>query len=395
MSEPAPFRDEFDLAPGLLYLNSGTHSLTPRAVLDAIAREERQYETNPTARLMGAWERLWEVQKGLADFLRADPRSLILRHNVTEAMNAFILGIPLAKGSEILFSDLEYQAVENIGFYRAQRDGLTLRKFHLPLPEAGRMAPEEIADLIARELRPETGLLVLSHVLTGNGMILPVAEIAARTRAKGVLLAVDGAHAAGALDLDFGTLENLDFYGSNLHKWMLGPKGTGFGWVSPRHHETLRPLEAGWATFESPDDYKPFGDGARFPARFLMQGCRNFAPFFAVEETLAFWKNHGPEKIRARIRSLQEFLEAEAAARLGWPLLSPDLDGGRRGPLTAFALPARLEERGHGLISRLLDEHRLQISMTRMQGRWRMRLSPHVYNTEAEISRAVEILSLL
>ena len=187
-------------------------------------------------------------------------------------------------------------------------------------------------------------------------------------------------------------MENLDFYGSNLHKWLLGPKGTGFGWVSPRHHESLRPLEAGWSTFESPNDYKAFGDGARFPARFLMQGCRNFAPFFAIEDMLAFWEKHAPAKIRTRIRSLQEFMEREVAAKLNWPLLSPPLDGGMRGPLTTYALPAHLEEQGYGLMSRLLTEHGLQISVTRMQGRWRMRLSPHVDITEEEIARAVDIL---
>jgi isopenicillin-N epimerase len=387
------FAGEFDPMPGLLYLNSGTHSLTPRSVLDAISRGEREYETNPTAQLMRVWGRLWNVQKRLGAFLRADPKSLFLRQNVTEAMNAFILGVPLPMGSEILLSDLEYQAVENIALYRAERDGATVRKFHLPVPEAGRMTPREIADLVAGELRPETGLLILSHVFTGNGMVLPIAEIAARARAQGVLLAVDGAHAAGALDLDFGALGDVDFYGSNLHKWMLGPKGTGFGWVSPRHHEALRPLEAGWATFESPNEYKPFGDGARFPARFLMQGCRNFAPFFAIEDMLAFWDKHGAAEIRARVRSLQKFLEAEVAAKLGWTPLSPPLDGGARGPLTTYELPPHLEKEGYELMSRLLREHGLQISMTRMQGRWRMRFSPHVYVTEENIARAVEILA--
>ncbi|MDE2510628.1 MAG: aminotransferase class V-fold PLP-dependent enzyme, partial [Elusimicrobia bacterium] len=283
----------------------------------------------------------------------------------------------LPMGAEILLSDMEYPAVANICRYRAERDGLTVRTFSLPF------TPEQ--------LRPETGLLVLSHVLTGTGEVLPVAEIAAATRAQGVLLAVDGAHAAGALELDFRTLGNLDFYGSNLHKWMMGPKGTGFGWVSPRHHEALRPLEAGWATFESPDDYAAFGDGARFPARMLMQGCRNFAPFFAIEDTLAYWDAAGAAKIRSRIRELQRRVEAE----LTWPLLSPPLDGGARGPLTTYELPARLEQEGYGLMKRILKEHALQIGLPSVKGRSRLRLSPHIYNTEDEISRAAEILRSL
>jgi isopenicillin-N epimerase len=258
---------------------------------------------------------------------------------------------------------------------------LKIRKFALPFT--------------AGELRPETSLVVVSHVTTGTGGIAPIKDIAAITRAKGVLLAVDGAHAAGALELDFAALADVDFYGSNLHKWMLGPKGTGFGWVSPRHHETMVPLEAGWATFESPNDYAAFGDGARFPARFAMQGCRNFAPFFAIADTLAFWDKHGDGAIRARIRGLQAHLEKEVSAKLGWPLLSPALAGGRRGPLTTFELPPHLEKEGYALMSRILREHKLQVGLPRVKGISRLRLSPHVYNTEDEISRAVSILKTL
>jgi isopenicillin-N epimerase len=361
----------------VIYLNNGTHSLTPKPVMDAIARYEREYETNPTAQLNRVYGRLWDVQKRLGAFLGADPKCLFLRQNVTEAMNAFILGIPLPMGSEILLSDVEYGAVENICRYRAERDGLTIRKFSLPFT--------------ADQLRPETGLVVVSHVLTGTGEILPIAQIAAQTRAQGVLLAVDGAHAAGALHLDFKALENVDFYGSNLHKWMMGPKGTGFGWVSPRHHEALRPLEAGWATFESPNDFASFGDGARFPARMTMQGCRNFAPFLAIEDTLAYWDAQGAAKIRARIRELQRHLESQ----MKWPLLSPPLDGGARGPLTAYELPAHLEKEGYALMGRVLDQHGLQIGLPKVLGRTRLRLSPHIDNNEDEITRAAAILQSL
>lgn len=365
----------------MIYLNNGTHSLTPAAILDAVDRYERDYEANPTANLSAAWARLWEVQKGLGKFLKADPKDLFLRQNVTEAMNAFILGIPLLEGAEILLSDQEYQAVANVCRFRAERDGLTVRTFSPPF------TPEE--------LRPETALLVVSHVTTGTGEVLPVADIAKAARAEGVLLAVDGAHAAGALDLDFGALAGLDFYGSNMHKWMMGPKGTGFGWVNPRHHETLVPLEAGWATFESPKEYAAFGDGTRFPARMLMQGCRNFAPFFALADTLAFWEERGPGMIRARLRELQAHVEKEAAAKLGWTLLSPALNGGARGPLTTYELPAPLEKEGAALMGRLLKDHGLQIGLPRVKGRWRLRLSPHIYNTEEEITRAVDILKSL
>ena len=53
----------------------------------------------------------------------------------------------------------------------------------------------------------------------------------------------------GALPLDFKRFDDVDFYGGNLHKWVMGPKGTGFGWVHPRHQKSLEPRE-----IESPDN---------------------------------------------------------------------------------------------------------------------------------------------
>src|SRR5688500_10093419 len=114
-------RHEFDLDPDLIYLNSGTHSIVPRRVLDAVQRHQRHFERNPTANLFGVAERLWATQKGLAGFLGVRAEDLFLRANITEPIAEFILGVPLAEG-EILTSDLEYGAIANICRFRAEQD---------------------------------------------------------------------------------------------------------------------------------------------------------------------------------------------------------------------------------------------------------------------------------
>lgn len=377
-------REEFDLDPSFIYLNSGTHSIAPRAVLEAVTRHQREYERNPTQGLIAVWAKLWDVQKRLAAFFHAEPEDLFLRHNVSEAMAAFILGMPLREGGEILLSDLEYGAVENICRERAYKGNYELRRFHIPLNAEG------LTKLVVDQLRDRTRLLVLSHVATGTGLLLPIARIAEETRKRGILLAVDGAHAAGALPLDFRDLQDVDFYGTNLHKWLLGPKGTGFGWVPKRHQEALRPLEPGWTTFETAPEFASFGGGSRFASRLLMPGCRDFAPFLALHETLDFWKRHGEGAIRARLDALMTELE-RVMDPLGWEPLSPPL-GSLRGPLAAYALPERLEKEGPALMSRLLAERRLQVSITRPHGKCRLRLSPHVYNTEEELAQAAKAL---
>ncbi len=382
-------RDAFNLRPDIIYLNSGTHSICPRPVTEAVTRYQQDYEFNPTQGLLNAWPRIWEAQKALALFFGAKPDDLFLRPNVTEVMNAFILGAPLARGSEILVSDVEYGAIVNTCRFRALRDSLTVRSFHVPVTaDAG-----QLAALVKSELRSNTSMLMLSHVTTGTGLTFPLVEIARECRSRNILLAVDGAHAPGAKAIDFSQLGDVDFYGGNLHKWMLGPKGTAFGWVAPRNQEALAALGAGWPTFECPDFFDGFSQGSRFTQRMVMLGCRDFAAFLAIHDMLEFWRSTGATVIRARLASLQAVAEIEMT-KLKWKCLSPP-PGPLRGPLLSYELPEAFQKFGAPFINTIYNQHKLQVSVPCVQGRYAVRISPHIYNTEEEIVRAAKILGEL
>jgi isopenicillin-N epimerase len=374
------FRADFDLDPSLIYLNGGTHSICPRAVNDAVERERRVFERNPTQGIFGAWERLWAVQSRLAAHFHADPRDLFIRTNVAEALNEFIHGIPLPATGEVLVSSLEYGAVALSARRRAERSGLAFREFNLPARPA---RPDEPLAAVLSALRAETRLLVVSDVMTPNGLVLPVRELARETRRRGILLAVDGAHGAGSLPLDFRELEDVDFYGGNLHKWFMAPKGTAFGWVPRRHQEAVEPRHYGWMACETPPVFAAFGGGSRFAARFLAIGGRDFAPWYAIADAVEYW-----EARRARIAELQRRVEALADAELGWEKASPDA-GPARGPLLSYYLPEKLAAMGWGLMHRLRAEKGVQVSTPLVNGRGVLRLSPHVWNSEEELERAV------
>jgi isopenicillin-N epimerase len=393
-----PLRAEFDLDPELIYLNSGTHSLCPRRVIDAVVRELRQYELNPTAQLIETYPRMWEIQKDVAAFLKARPEDLYLRPNVTASLNVFLMGIELenAAGGEILVSDSEYGATVNICRLRAERDGMKLRSFHLPgkSEEIEGLTPERLADTVIRELRPETRILLLSHVATGNGMRLPLEPIARETRKRGIVLAVDAAHATAALELDFARLSDVDFYGGNLHKWVMGPKGTAYGWVHPRMQPRLKPITAGWMTFEVNPAHGKFAPGHPFAQKFYDSACIDFSPYLALHETFAFWREWGARPIRARLQELRDCVETEMKAHTGWKCLTPTHPE-LRGPLLSYELPERLLAEGYALMQRVLREHRVQIASTYFQGGWVLRISPHVHNSEDEIRRAAEAFAKL
>lgn len=379
----------------MIYLNSGSHSITPSPILDAVQRYQREYEMNPTMGLFGAYDRLWKVQCRVAKFFGADPRDIFLRANVTEVINEFVLGLSsqhLPQGCEVAITDLEYGAVTNLVRHRCERDGLKEVSVRLPSTSAEfqKLTPESVADLVLSQLTPRTRMLVCSDVMTSNGLVLPIEQIAQETRKRGILLVVDGAHGPGALDLDLKRFENVDFYGGNLHKWMMGPKGTSFGWVHPLHQDKLTPLQAGWTTYENPFIFQSFGGGSRFASRMLMVGCRDFAPFFALEDLMDYWEKTGPSKIRGEIYAMQADLEDKMRA-LDLPSLSPPR-GALRGPLLSYELPQAVRDATPRLIFSLVKEQGLQVLFPLMQGRPVLRLTTHVYNTREDHTRAVEIL---
>jgi isopenicillin-N epimerase len=381
-------REEFDHDPALAYLNWGTHSMTPLRVLDAVQRYQREYESNPTQGYIESYARLWSVQEELAAWFRADPRDLILRTNVSEVMNAFILGMVLEPSCEILATELEYMAILAQCRFRAERDGLALRTFELP---TGKVKASALVDAVTSALSEKTRMLVVSQVISGTGIVLPILEIARETRKRGVLLVVDGAHSPGTVSLDFSAMDDVDFFGGNLHKWFMGPKGTAFGWVNRRHQASLLPLQAGWTTYNCGKPFTDYGGGSEFQGRLAMIGCRDFAPFYAIHDTISFWRDHGgDDALRAELYKLQDSFRERLEKELKLEPISPP-PGPLRGPLVAFALPPDVD--GKALQQKLLEDHRVQILSTmKIKGNFALRVSPHFSSSEDELERAIDAL---
>lgn len=385
------YRTLFDLDPSVTYLNSGTHSITPRSILEAVTRYQRDYEKNPTRKLFEAWGNLWETQKILGQFFKADPRDLIIAVNITWPMNVFIQGVKLDSGA-IAISDCEYGAMVNICKMRCEREKRELQTIRIPA------TPEDLAGLsisdwvqkVVSQFTSQTRLFLISHVTTGNSLKIPLLELAKETRKRGVILIVDGAHAPGAFDLDISQWDDVDFYGGNLHKWFLGPKGTAFGWVNKRHQDQLEPLAGGWMTFESFPPFDAFGGGSRFAQRFCVCGSIDFAPFFAIGETIDFWNEQGKENIFESIRSIRNFTE-EAALGNGFKLVSPRA-GDFAGPSVTLDSNSAIKKEGYGWIEKFQTETGVQLAAPAFRGEARLRVAGHIHNTNEEIIRTFELL---
>jgi isopenicillin-N epimerase len=328
------------------------------------------------------------VQKDLAAYLGVDPHDLFLRGNVTAAFNDFLFALPELGEGELVATGWEYGGIVGVARQWAKVRGMDFRL--APLAVRPEWTSAELAAAVAASLGPRTRVLLLSHVATATGALLPITEIALEAQKRGVITVVDGAHAVGALPFRIDALEGVDFYGGNFHKWFLGPEGTGFGWVAPRWKEKLLWKFGGWAHERPPPFYQGFGEGVAETCRRFFPGTIDRIPFLGLGEVLAFWEEHGHQRLRARQRALLDLVAAEVEA-LGWERLSPR-EASLLGPLVSFRRPAAWQGEATVLATRLYQEAKVQLALPVVQDIPLVRFSPGVYAGEEEIREAIRRL---
>ena len=238
-------RDQFLLDPDWTFLNFGGLGSCPLPVLNSLLEWTQSEERAPSA---GHDEKAWsKVKEKLARFLGKTCRKedLGLINCATEGINMIINGLPLRKGDEVITSTHEHVAV-NVGLLnRMQRDGIVIRLFEPDL-ENGLGNVERISRLI----NGRTRLILVSHVTCTTGQRFPDKEISRLAREKGIWFALDGAQAPVCVPFDIVEC-GVDFYTCSTHKWIMGPKRTGFH---------LRP--AGAARYPSTGHGRSFDLGA-------------------------------------------------------------------------------------------------------------------------------------
>lgn len=370
------------LDDGLVYLNTGSYGIVAREVFDRVTELRRQMQSNPVDFL---WRRggelLRRARECLAEEIGCEPSQVIFTDNVTTAMNLVAASLRVKGPGEILLSDHEYPAVRFAWERAAQQQGLRLRYVRLPeLPGSA----EEIVAAFARHLCPATRILFFSHVLYTTGMILPAWELCQLARQNGVVSVIDGAHAPGMLDLDV-TRIGCDFYGANLHKWLLAPVGAGFLYVRPGMEDRILPLTVSWGWYydrAKAFQWNQFG-GSPWQRSFEFAGSRDVTPWLVVPEAVGFLHKLGWQNIQARQRELAAEARSRLDGRRGLRLATPTT-AGLSGAITAFRLPGTATD-PQAVRSALWERFRIEINMIEhAAGPW-LRVSTHFYNSRHDL----------
>jgi selenocysteine lyase/cysteine desulfurase len=382
----AQLRRDTPGAANRLHFNNAGAALMPRPVFDAI-REHLELEM-----AIGGYEAAASMrresrafQDSVATLIGAQPHQIAYATNATDAFNKALSSIPFERGDVLLTTRNDYVSNQIAFLELGRRFGVkTVWAEDQP---AGGVDLDHMAALIDKH-RPR--LVAVTHVPTNSGLVQPVAALGELCRRAGVLYLIDACQSAGQLPLDVAGL-HCDFLSATFRKFLRGPRGAGFLFVSDRVLEMeLEPLflDLHSARWTADDRYEALADARRFelwersPA--LLLGSRAAADYATNTRLPAI-----EQRVKALAARLREQLQGIDGIRV--------LD---RGPELCGIVSLTAEGWTPRNFKKAFDRRHINTSLNSRNyarfdfeakgAEWSLRASPHYYNTEEEVNTFVE-----
>jgi len=363
---------EYMFAPGLIYLNTGSLGPTPRSIFDEVLKAWDDLERNPVAKAYGGTvNKLAEkTRDGIAGLIGCVADEVLLTRSTTNAMTIAGLGVDLSRGDRVLTTDVEHEGGSAVWKHLEKRRGIGIDRVVI--------APEDhdikaIVERFDRAITKQTKVISVSHVITSTGLRMPVREIVALAKSRNILTIVDGAQAVGNIEVDVKAI-GCDAYAAPGHKWLMAPKGTGFLYIRKEAASQIQPVE--WS-----DGRTYISGSAGVGSQPLIVGLGAAIEAarkrgIAVSET---------QNLRLRNRAY-EGLKKIAKVRV---VSAPP------GPLATALVAFRLPDTMDSATFRGTLGEKYRVILKQTEKRWfnGMRISPHVFNSEADIDAALNAIA--
>lgn len=372
------YRKEFsDFAP-TVYLDCAYQGPLPRDTAERI-HQAIELKSRPDRLESPEYFRLPErVRARLARLVGAKPSELALTSSATQGIGIVASGLDLKPGDEVIVSSSNFPA-NLFTWMHLRRKGVVV---HVLKPSPGEVSVQQVRDA----LTPRTRLLALDWVNYSTGARIDLAAFGELMRPQGGLFVVDGTQGVGALDLNLHDLP-VDAMAVASYKWLLGPYGTGFVYLSRRLQERLDLPVVNWYAVEGSEDFDALPmDRFSLPQEarvFDMGETANFINLYGLEASLEFVEAAGVKAVTEHCHLLLDRL-IEGVRRRGLRL-SAAAEPPYRSTILGFQADSL--EKTTTLHRNLRANH---VAVSLRQGM--IRVSPYLYNTEPDIDRLLEIL---
>jgi isopenicillin-N epimerase len=375
-------KSQFALNPDIIHLNHGSFGATLIPVLEALHDWQLRLEAEPVRFLArDLWRYLAQARQELGSYLNVPPNSLAFIPNATYGVNIVARSIHLNPGDEILGTNHEYGACQKTFEYVCRSTNAHYRIQPISVPAN---SVENIVDDLWRGVTKKTKLMFISHISSPTAIHLPIAEICRRAREAGILTLIDGAHAPGQINVDLSDID-ADYYTGNCHKWMLGPKGSGFLYTKPEWQDMIEPLVVSWGWQADPE----FSTGSQYLDHLQWMGTDDPSPFLAVPAAIEFMKlNNWPEIQRrcqqllfSAVHQLEQHYSTANLSKIGAQFNQQ---------MAAIELPEHLQM--ETVKTTLYEKYNIEVYCYQWEGKNIIRVSIQAYNTVEDIEKLLAAL---
>ncbi len=369
---PSLIKPLFLLNPEIVFLNFGSFGACPRPIFEDYQKWQLELESEPVQFIINkGLVYLKNARESLSSYINCLPDELVFVVNPTYAVNTVAKSLDLQAGDEVLTTNLEYGASDRAWDFVCSEKGATYIQQPITLPLVSK---EKFLEEFSEGITAKTKLIFISQITSATGLILPVKEICAIAKEKGILTFIDGAHVPGQIPLDLQELE-ADFYTGACHKWMMTPKGSSFLMARKSVQSLLKPLSVSWGYKSiSPSD-------SLFLDHHQMTGTRDFSAFLTIPKAIQFMQDNHWLQVAIScnellLRNAQKFCDL-----LGSQPLAP-LTQAFYGQL--FSIPLRTSNPIQ-LKHILYSDYKIEIPVTEQNGNYFLRYSVQGFNSQADL----------
>jgi cysteine desulfurase/selenocysteine lyase len=310
----ASIRKQFPINKNILFFNNGTMGPSPLSVTEAVTKQIEHVDA--TADYGYDHDKL---NASIGRVIGASADDVTTTHNVTEGISIIASGLRMEPGDEVILTNQEHGGGAIPWLARAKRHGIKVKFVELDPND------DITFDRFQKAMTSRTKIIAVPHLTCTMGYLLPVKRLAELAHAKGAYLFVDGAHPPGMLQVNVKDI-GCDAYASCGHKWLLGPKGTGFLYITKEFREQVMPTWTG-AEADKHWDYTSTDGNLEFlpTANRYRFATQSSSLYVGLQAAIEWQEKIGFAKIEARV------LELTKQLRIG---LMPLTGGGKFEMLT-------------------------------------------------------------
>ncbi len=371
----------FAFQPNYIALNAANLCPTSRPVIAAQRDVTNDVNGDPSFENRLKFDAMKDmVRARLAAMVGSEADEIAITRNTSESNCTIVAGLDLGTEDEVVLWDQNHES--NLLSWQEASKRRGFKIVMVTTPDAP-TSPDALVAPFAAAITARTRVVAFSHVSNMTGVKLPAETLCALARRKGARSLVDGAQSFAVMPIDVGAM-GCDFYTASMHKWFAGPRECGLLYVRRDNIEALwaAVLGHGW-------DEKRQTSARRFDCL----GQQEDGRILAIDKAIEVHRAIGGQRIQARILALNAYLRQSLANRVkDCEILTPE------GPeMSAGITVFRINQPDAEKVRQILygDHHVSALCIGGGEGKTLLRFCPHIYNSTAQLDRAVAGLAAI